>query len=80
MNINGTDITSIVYVIIIVLTYAAEQFHIVPGGTTGVILALITGHAVGTTNAINGVPSISTKQTVTPTSATTVSNTTPDQG
>lgn len=68
------NITNIIYVVLLIAAFACEQFHIVPIGTANVVMALVTGHAVGT------------NVTVTPTNTSSVSvsqavqTSTPDQG
>lgn len=66
MNISSSTVSTLVYTILAILAFAAEQFHIVPSGTTNVILALITGHAVGTTtnNSSNNVAPVNNTNNV----------------
>lgn len=46
------NIANIIYVVLLIAAFACEQFHVVPAGTANVVMALVTGHAVGTNTPV----------------------------
>lgn len=76
MNITPNTLSTIIYTVVVLAAFAAEQFHLVPAGTTNVILALVTGHAVGSTVSTNA----SVNSSTTAPDMTKVIVNTPSQG
>lgn len=72
------NITNIIYVVLLIAAFACEQFHIVPVGTANVVMALVTGHAVGTNvNVPTNAPSTTSSNQA---ATDVIKISTPDQG